>query len=463
MKYIVRILIFFVLLIVIQLHGALAEDSIILKSGESLPGRIENLNHSYLRIYSYILAEPVDIKLTELDELTSSRPLNQPNQFSVIKLNNGDTFYGILKTLDSTHLQLQTTWNQSISVNKGYVYHIGFDSPKTYLSNATESLRGWKNTSGNMVPECRNGHWIWRGSNNTALETSFPMPPRLHIQLSLYHTNVFGFNISLWKDNDSEYNINLALSQEKIELTQQGQGQYKTLGRTRRQTSKNWYTDTHIKRSDIQFYADREKGNFYLYINGNLEAKWEGLKDLDKIFIDDSSSNEKYDFCPGNSLSLSGYDDRNMAVFNFNVFDWNGAVPQPLEETDIVSRYDLDSPKDKVLLINGDVLRGTISIKEDGSIRIKSSHYDVTVPTAKVKSLDQKSSKEEKQVENKADIRVYLTDQSIISLSLTNIQNRFLEGTSEALGNLKIPLNLIKRIQFNLNHPDLQKQRANPF
>ena len=58
-----------------------------------------------------------------------------------------------------------------------------------------------------------------RGSNNTELQTSFPMPPRLHVQFSLYHTNTFRINLALWKDSESGNSINLDLSLEKAELS----------------------------------------------------------------------------------------------------------------------------------------------------------------------------------------------------------------------------------------------------
>ena len=78
----------------------------------------------------------------ELDELVSSRPLEIPEQFSIIRLANGDEVYGTLKALDAENLQLQTAWGGLLQVDRKYVRHIGFDSQKAYLRNATESLQG---------------------------------------------------------------------------------------------------------------------------------------------------------------------------------------------------------------------------------------------------------------------------------------------------------------------------------
>ena len=72
-------------------------------------------------------------------------------------------------------------------------------------------------------------------------------------------------------------------------------------------------------------------------------------------------------------------------------------------------------PETRPLLVNGDVLRGAISLQEEGSIRIKSDHYDVTVPTARVRALDQKGHEEKDLPEDSSDTRVFLTDQSVLS------------------------------------------------
>lgn len=459
-----------VLLAAVHLPGAQADGVITLKSGEKMPGSLDTMESPYLKIRSSILSKPVDIKIEELDELVSSRPLDIPEQFSVIKLANGDELYGTLKALDTESLQLQTSWGGLLSVNRKYVRHIGFDSQKAYLRNATESLQGWKSSANRMLPECRNGYWIMRGSNNTDLQTSFPMPPRLHVQFSLYHTNTFRINLSLWQDSNSGNSIDLNISMDKAELAKSSSSQYRMLGRVKRKTDQNWYSDKSIKRSDVHFYADPEKGNYYLYINGKQIARWENVKEMDDVFENENEEDEeepappeKHEFKPGNTLAVSGYDGLNMAMFNLNVFDWNGAIPRLEEEQDIISRYDPDSPADKALLVNGDVLRGAISLQENGSIRIKSNHYDVTIPTAKVRSLDQKSPEEKKLPEDGSDTRVFLTDQSVLSLTLEALRNGFMEGHSAAAGKVRIPLKSIRKVQFNLQNRELLKQRKTPF
>lgn len=460
-----------VLLAAAHLPGARAEGVVTLKSGEKLPGSLDTLDSPYLKVRSSILSRPVDVKIEELDELVSSRPLEIPEQFSVIRLANGDEFYGTLKALDTESLQLQTAWGGLLTVNRKHVRHIGFDSQKAYLRNGTESLQGWESSANNMLPECRNGYWIMRGSNNTDLQTSFYMPPRLHVQFSLYHTNTFRISLSLWRDSNSGSSVDLGLSLEKAELSKNSSGQYRTLGRVKRNTERNWYADKSVKRSDVHFYADPEKGNYYLYVNGEQAARWEEVKGMDNVFENESREDgeeereaaKKHEFKPGNILAVSGYDGLNMAVFNLNVFDWNGALPHLVEEEDVISKYDGDAPRDKALLVNGDVLRGAISLQENGAIRIKSDHYDVTIPTAKVRALDQKSQEKKKLPEDDSDTRVFLTDQSVLSLELETLRDGFMKGRSAALGKVRIPLKAIRKVQFNLQNPELRKQRETPF
>ncbi|WP_417003020.1 hypothetical protein, partial [Akkermansia sp.] len=130
------------LLAAVHFPASRAEGVITLKSGESLPGQIGTLQGQYLNIQSRILSRPVDIKLEELDQITSSVPLSVPEQFSIIRLENGDELYGTLKSLDSESLQLETSWGGLLPVNRSHVRYIGFDKQKAYLRNATASLQG---------------------------------------------------------------------------------------------------------------------------------------------------------------------------------------------------------------------------------------------------------------------------------------------------------------------------------
>ncbi len=451
--------------------AARAEGVITLKSGESLPGKIDALQDQYLKVQSRILSRPVDLKVEELDQITSSVPLAIPEQFSIIRLENGDELYGTLKSLDAESLQLETSWGGLLPVNRNHVRYIGFDKQKAYLRNATESLQGWTSAGNSMLPECRNGSWIMRGSNNTELQTKFDMPPRLHVQFSVYHTNSFRVHVFLWNDDNSQNKVEMTVSLEKAELNKVSSGHHKTIGRVKRQTERNWYSDKGVKRSDVQFYADREKGNYYLYLNGKQIARWEEGKELQNIFENEEADEEEedgkdakpHDFKPGNILGIRGYDSQNMALNNMNVLEWNGALPYPPEEQDIVGKYDRESSTDKVMLVNGDVLRGSISLQEDGRIRVKSNHYDVIVPTSKVRSLNQKKEEEKKVAQDNSDVRVFLADQSIVSIRLDAVRDGRLEGHSSALGKVSIPIQSLRKVLFNLQSPELKKQRENPF
>ena len=275
--------------------AARAEGVITLKSGESLPGKIDALQDQYLKVQSRILSRPVDLKVEELDQITSSVPLAIPEQFSIIRLENGDELYGTLKSLDAESLQLETSWGGLLPVNRNHVRYIGFDKQKAYLRNATESLQGWTSAGNSMLPECRNGSWIMCGSNNTELQTKFDMPPRLHVQFSVYHTNSFRVHVFLWNDDNSQNKVEMTVSLEKAELNKVSSGHHKTIGRVKRQTERNWYSDKGVKRSDVQFYADREKGNYYLYLNGKQIARWEEGKELQNIFENEEADEEEED------------------------------------------------------------------------------------------------------------------------------------------------------------------------
>ena len=58
---------------------------------------------------------------------------------------------------------------------------------------------------------------------------------------------------------------------------------------------------------------------------------------------------------------------------------------------------------------------------------------------------------------------VFLTDQGVLSLALETIRNGVMEGRSSAVGKVRIPLQSVRKVQFNLQNPELRKQRETPF
>lgn len=72
----------------------------------------------------------------------------------------------------------------------------------------------------------------------------------------------------------------------------------------KRNTERNWYADKSVKRSDVHFYADPEKGNYYLYVNGEQVARWEEVKEMDTIFETRAETMKgKMEKAPGNTNS----------------------------------------------------------------------------------------------------------------------------------------------------------------
>lgn len=452
--------------------GLSVEETITLKSGEKLPGQIQAFNPPYLTIRSNICTSPMEIKLTDVDRMDSPLPLSIPEQFSIIKLSNGDELYGTLKQLDKDNLIIQTPWGAVLPIQRSYVQHIGFDAQKAYLRNATQSLEGWTAEDNNMLPDCQNGYWIIRNTSYTTIQTKLDMPAKLHLQCTVYHTNNFKLGFNLWKSENDGNKINLSISTDRVELNlSYHNGNERNLGKINRNPNPNWYSDKSPKCSEINFYADRENHQYYLYINGEQIGKWNN-QDLQEFTDNEitteqanqSSNQNSKPFTPGNIIALSCYDNKPMGVGNLNILAWNGALPVAQASQDVVTQYDNTSSPETVTLVNGDVLRGNITLQDDGGIRVQSPHYDVTVPTIKIRSLNQKNQPDDTvQPLEQGDMQVFLTDQSTLTLTLDSLKDGKLEGSSPATGKVSIPIEAVRKILFNLQHSDLKKQRELPF
>ncbi len=427
-----------------------AEGVITLKSGESLPGTPLSIQDSYLNVNSAILAKPIELDMNEIERLETNAPIVIPDNYSEVKLSNGDILYGTLKELTDKQLKLETPWGGIITLNRLYVNHIGFNSSKLYHRDMTGTLEGWAPPTNSRMrtPELRDGGWLLRGGNNTELLKEMDQPARLHIQYTVKRTATFRILLSLWANKSNSNLINLSLTNSSAQLSKRINGRFQNLGNTGRNDSSQLIQGDKFT---VDYFADNEHGNFYLFIDGKQIGKWENAYaiagDMDEN--PDEPDQPKDGFEPGNIFRINCYSSKDMSISNMNIFSWNGS--QPVMTTEPDGKHQENLPKDKVLLNNGDVLRGAISLADDGTIHVQSKNYDVYVPTNRIRSLNQVDvAKASEAPAIVADTRLHLNDRSTFSVTLKSIADGNVTLNSPVTGDVTVPLDKIKRFIFNI-------------
>ncbi len=439
-----------------------AEGVFTLKSGETLPGTPNAIQGQYMNIHSAILAQPIELDMKQLDKMEADLPLISSDNSSEITLANGDMLYGILKGLTDKQIKLETPWGGLLTLERQYIKHIGFSAGKLCHGNITSDLKGWAVSENSMLPELSKGGWFFRGGNNFELRKELQQEARQHVQFTIQRQATFRLVLSLWTGKSDSQLITLSMTNGNAQLSKRSNGRYQNLGATAR-------TDRPLienNRFTVDYFADREKGNFYLLIDGKMVGKWENAYanagNMDAIHEGDEARNEEQAneaFQPGNILRINNYSSKDMFLLNMNIFSWNGAYPILTAEPD--AKHHEGLPKDKVLLNNGDVLRGTISLTEDGNIRVQSKNYDVFVPSNRIRSLNQSKQNDNRSAPDiNADMRLFLNDRSSLSLTLKQISDGKIVAHSPVTGNISVPLANIKQALFNLKDEELNKKRG---
>lgn len=441
----------FILPVSAQDNGALH-----LTSGEKLPAYPTALNDNHLQIQSDYLNGHGEIPLKAVDQIIfDSTKLNIPEKYSIIELKNGDNIHGTLLDLSTEKAILQTPWEKELVIERPFVSYVGFEAPTSCYMDMTESLSGWNQENNFMLPQAKLGKFVFPNRSTCAIKRPLELPSRIHLQFTLQHTLSYSLEIHLWKnESKSPHRLVLSLSSTSLQVTSTKNGRYENIGRFRPEVKQNWYSDNNLIQSKIDFYADKDNGVFALAINGKRIGVW--THDLNN-----SDNGSKTSFMPGNIFYLRGRDIQDMKLSNLNITEWNGSPPKDSMENDTLAPVDTDSKQDKVLLVNGDVLRGTLSLEKEGYVRVKSKHYDVRVPSHRVKELQQNyhSSDIANQSLN-ADIRLELADMSKISIRLLDINEDKIKAQLPcSKKEVFIPLKLVKKIIFNLNDAELKKLR----
>ena len=194
----------------------------------------------------------------ELDELVSSRPLEIPEQFSIIRLANGDEVYGTLKALDAENLQLQTAWGGLLQVDRKYVRHIGFDSQKPTCATLRNPCR-----AGSLQPKARCPNAATdTGSCAAPIIRNCKLPSPCHPASMCSSPFTIPIRSGLILPSGRIPNPETAstwISPGKSGTFQEQFRPVPNAWQGERNTERNWYADKSVKRSDVHFTPIRKR------------------------------------------------------------------------------------------------------------------------------------------------------------------------------------------------------------
>lgn len=180
----------------------------------------------------------------------------------------------------------------------------------------------------------------------------------------------------------------------------------------------------------FQILLDRKKKMVSLLIDGELM----------KTFT------ENADFPSGNSLVFSkssgGGDVAKITAIR--VSQWDGKIPVPQGAGSGATKDDV------VRLKNGDKLTGKLDGVADGKVSVTTSFASLSIPAENVEEMLLSSATLETPRRNKMDVRVFFSGYGTLTGDLGSIERDVLQFRSESFGNVSVPLNALRRIEFNI-------------
>jgi hypothetical protein len=403
-----------------KLHGRLAA---ILPGGD---GQVLSWHHPSV-------SNPINFGLKGLKSIQFhvNKDRKIPDQQASVKLTNGDQFSGNIVSLGEDYLVLDTWYAGRMNIERVMMSSLRpnaegstvvFEGPRD-LANWNLGDHGVKNT--------------WRIKNGALYPLqSYPigkdieaMPDRASIEFDADWRGYPAFNFVFYTDNVSKISGNyymLQISSSSIYMRRY----------TRNQGSMNmWnmnyndFSNNRTSHAKFTLLTDKEQKKFTLLINGSLVKQWNDAGTFAGL---------------GNGIMFAPQNTGGMKFYNIRVTEWDGVIPQTGDNTE-------EDPKsDQVQFMNKDKVTGRLVSVEGGMVSFKSEFATLDIPLNRINEIILSTEDAERARRNKDDMRLKFTRTGSLTLQLLKLENNIFYGKSENFGEVQIPLDAFRDVEFNI-------------
>lgn len=195
--------------------------------------------------------------------------------------------------------------------------------------------------------------------------------------------------------------------------------------------------------SAVEFFIDREAGEFHLYLDGNLVSS---ATDPDPLKDDDW-------------FHLSTLRGIEQTLSNFAIRPWDGNLPKRRDYLDF--RQKLPMEGEQIELHNGDTIVGKATSITEGKLQIETEYVPVAVPIERLRSfqITSKENREEPRL-YREDVRAYFHHGGHVTLRLEELDAATITGYSQVFGKATFDLKAFTHVEFNPYDPKFRKLRG---
>jgi hypothetical protein len=331
------------------------------------------------------------------------------------------------------------------------------DQPRT-LFHGPASIDDWKIAGGEDCWRFENGAFVSRAPGSIARDVG--LPEKFALSFDLAWRSALRFRLSVCSDDPSSDNpsnaYSLVCQRRYVYLNKRwsdaGENGSTFLGNTANVTEFNAK-----ERVRIDLRIDRKNGLFVLVIDDRRVASWNDA---------DPQAGKM-----GGAVHFVAEDTSPLQVSRIRVYPWDGKDEEVAEEDAAGKKKEGDDEKpedgtQRIALRNGDYVTGTVTGIEDGHIRIHSTHGDIRLPVARMRSVVLHTAADRKDLDRyekpklmSGDIRGWFPEGGHVVFRLDSIENGQLKGYSQTFGEATFRVDAFHRIEFNIHDWDLEPLR----
>lgn len=425
---------------------------------DSLPGKFQSLDREQISWASPVLEEPAIFRTETIKDLRLPTKIHTPETLAgheaTVTLMNGDTVRGQLASVTDTKITLDTWYAGRLVFRRVMVRDLAISEMPDYVYRGPGVIADW--TQSAEPPN-------WSMSEDGALSSvspggiakEVPFPEEFTLDFEAQWKGSFRLHLILLSDDlstDSPSNgYEVVFQRQSVHIRRCGERQW--IGHTNRAIALQ-----QNEKARLRLRVSTLTGQFAFYVNDRIIEAW----------TDPEFNAEDL----GSALHFVSRDNSPLLISRVDVSRWNGVIEERLDERPIVGRGGIggmrmgwnefeDETQDveeeekndgKMVLKNGDRVRGTVKSIEDGVITIETPFRDVALPVERLRTLALMPVDLEEPKRENGDVRAWFMEGGSIVFRLEGVTDDGLsvQGYSQTFGNAVFDLSAFNRLEFNI-------------
>jgi len=428
---------------------------------DQISGKLLSLDTKEIVWDSDILEKPTPFFLDKVMDLTlpgqlAGDSLKATHEATVI-LMNGDTVTGQLASVTDDLIELDTWFAGRMKFNRMMVRSLDIDQRQEFIFRGPDGMEGW-------IPASKPASWQYSDSaliseSAGSIAREFDLPDEFTLSFDIAWRGGLRLNLTIFSDDattDSPENgYEIVFQRRSVYLRKAGNHNW--LGHT-----SNAAELQQDEKARIKIQASSKTGNVCFFVNDRIIDVWNDPQiDAKKL---------------GKAIHFTTQDSTPTRISRIELSEWDGVIEKMPEarfqgniriggfqRAPLVAEQPETDPlaEGRMLLRNGDHLKGEVLAIKDGQITIKTEFSEIQIPVERLQNITLKPVDLEEPKKYNGDVRTTFADGTSMVFRLEKVDNGIITGFSQNFGTAEFNMDAFTRIEFNIYNLDLKKPAAN--